>query len=87
MLKEMTESLFAETIKRIAEDVWKSEFKSINDMINCSNRGSYSYQKEIVEELCKTIVKALLKDENTKKKFEDAIFKSLHEYLDNLKSR
>lgn len=83
MIKEMTESLFSETIKRIAEDVWKVKMEELATAYCGSGKyyGSTDRLKDLMEY---SFHDCLKKDDKLRMKLEQVIIKATHEYLDNI---
>ena len=77
MLGKMTESLFAETLKRIAEDVWKQKFVELVGSV----RGSYSREETIKKLMLDVMIECLKQDEELRQHFVDTWKEALHNYL------
>ncbi len=72
MLKEMTESLFKETLIRIAEDVWREKFVRLNGLVS-------DYQ--IKEMLAKEMLVLIKDDPEIREAFKAALMVQLKKYL------
>ena len=81
MLEKMTESLFAATLKRIAEDTWKVKFQDIYE--NLTKR-AYRSEVDMNEFVTKVMIEILKGDPELQAKFKEAFSKSLESYLDDV---
>ena len=80
MLEKMTESLFAETLKRIAEDVWKVKFTELAKTLGTRYR-----DQEMIKDMMTAILLDLLKkDEELRKQLNDALSVALKSYLSEM---
>lgn len=80
VLQGMTESLFAETLKRIAEDVWKKKF---SEAVTSLNKGhQYSQSEALARVMNDAFIEVLKRDNELRSKLEAAISEAAHEYFE-----
>jgi len=79
VLQQMTESMFSETLKRIAEDVWKEKFKAAAGSI--SRNGSYNNHEVLKRMITEAFIEALAKDAELRKALTDAVHVAAIEYF------
>lgn len=77
VLQQMTESLFAETIKRIAEDVWKFKFGEIADKLG----NDWRYSDKIKPLVADAFIEIIKNDEELKAKMREAIKQAATDYF------
>jgi ABC-type glycerol-3-phosphate transport system substrate-binding protein len=82
ILQGMTESLFAETLKRIAEDVWQKKFKEAAEQIKHNTNYYPGYNKNVVQEMItNAFLECLKNDSELKQALQDAIGHAAREYF------
>jgi len=80
VLQGMTESLFSETLKRIAEDVWKKKFSEAVTSLNKGN--SYSQTEALGRIMNDAFIEVLKRDTELRTKLEAAISEAARAYFD-----
>jgi hypothetical protein len=80
LLQGMTESLFAETLKRIAEDVWGKKFKEA--ALNFKDKYSGgSSNTQLQQMFTDAFLECLKKDSELKQALQDALMQAAREYF------
>lgn len=80
MLKELTESLFEETIKQVAAKVWEARIVNLDESLKGPS-GGYSMRMVLEAQTQKLAKELLQNDEDLKAKLKEAIAKELDRIL------
>lgn len=82
MLQGMTESLFSETLKRIAEDVWGKKFtEAVKSLKDTGYGNGYGNQLVLQKIISDAFIDCLKKDPELKQVLEKAIGEAAREYF------